>query len=107
MKYTEEKITMNNREIKWSQWDPGYGMTRCGQGNYNDLMDWMMKLGLGAYESLKKKGKDHAIYGRKIYDENDNLIEVRFYTNTYVTDQELEDMTRKMPRDHFYVAHRH
>ena len=36
---------------------------------------------------------DHVIYAHKIYDEDDNLSEIRFYTDIGLTDEEFEKRT--------------
>lgn len=97
---------MSTAELKWSQWTPSEGMIRCGRADYQTIMKWMVDLGKEAKKCLSAQEKEHAIYGMKIYDENDNLAEVRFYANTYMNDDELAETTNKMPRNIFYVAHK-
>lgn len=96
---------MNTTELKWSQWSPN-GMLRCGRATHDKLMKWMVDLGKDAKKCLSEQEKEHAVYGMKIYDENDRLSEVRFYADTYMTDDELTEVTKKMPRNVFYVAHK-
>ena len=93
-------------EIKWSQWSPNEGMIRCGRASYEQIMKWMVELGKDAKNCLLSQEKDHAVYGMKIYDKG-ILSEVRFYADTYMTDDELIEMIEKMPQNAFYVAHRY
>ena len=95
------------REIKWSQWDETHGMLRCGHSDYSTLMKWMRELGKDAEECRKRNGDaPHAVYGRKIYDEDDKLVEVRFYCDLYPTDEQLDEIVRNNPHNEFFVAHR-
>lgn len=94
------------REIKWSQWDKEWGMTRFGERDLKTLMQWMKELGSDAKKCLASQDKAHAIYGRKMYDENDNVIEIRFYSNTFIDDKELEEISKDCARDILYVVHK-
>lgn len=93
------------REIKWSQWTPN-GMIRCGFRDYNTLMKWMREIGKDAKNCMKYHENQHAIYGRKIYNEEDELAEIRFYCDSYMTDKELDDFLMENPRDVIYMVHR-
>ena len=93
------------KEIKWSQWSP-HGMMRCGYRDYNTLIKWLVEIGKDAKKYIKCVDKDHLVYGRKIYDADDNLEEIRFYCDTYVTDAELDEIVMQNPRDVLYVVHK-
>ena len=92
--------------IRWSQWSPNEGIIRCGEKDLQTLMKWMTDLGEDAHRCLKSSDKAHAIYGRKIYD-GEEISEIRFYVDTYVDDDELDDLSRKHKNDMLYVAHKH
>ena len=95
------------KEIKWSQWDSEYGMIGCGFKDLKTLMKWMTELGKDANNCLKKQDKPHAIYGRKMYDAEGNLEEVRFYSNVYADEDELlKIVTDCNPRDIIYAVHK-
>lgn len=94
-----------SREIKWSQWSP-LGMMRCGRDEYRLCMDWMRTLGMDAKACLEDHDKDHAIYGKVMHDEAGCITEIRFYCNTYLTDEELDAVSRTCPLDTLYVAHK-
>lgn len=93
-------------EIKWSQWDNSHGMIRCGHRDMKTLMKWMKEMGADARKCLANQDKAHAIYGRKMYDEYDNVSEIRFYCNVYVDDKELEELANDCGSDLLYVAHK-
>ena len=97
---------MANKELKWTQWDPDFGMTRCGIADYRTLMEWMRDLGMDAKACVQKSEKPHAFYGRAMHDAAGNLTEIRFYANTYMTDEELDETARHLSNDTLYVAHR-
>lgn len=92
--------------MKWTQWDGEFGMIRCGFKDQKTLMQWMRELGAEAKKCLAAQDKPHAVYGRKIYDNDGNLEEIRFYCNTYMDDKELEGASRSCPRDVIYAAHK-
>ncbi len=94
-----------SRKMKWSQWGTG-GIQRCGISEYNTIIGWLGEIGLEAKECVKHNEKDHALYGRTVHDDNGKLIEIRFYRNTYMNDEELEAISREFPHDTLYVAHK-
>lgn len=96
----------NDTNIKWSQWTPMEGMIRCGRADYGTLMNWMQTLGKAANEAILHQEKDHCIYGRKMYDENDQIKEIRFYLDTFMTDDEVIDMVKTCPRDYIFATHK-
>lgn len=95
---------MNNK-IKWSQWDRDAGLIRCGWMEYRELLRTISELGADAARCLQQQGKRHAVYARKIYQDNGQLDEVRLYCNLYLNDSELDKIARDHPRDVFYTAH--
>lgn len=92
-------------EVKWSQWSPN-GMIRCGRNDFNKEMEWMVQLGRDAKQCVMKSDKQHAVYGRIMRDESDEIIEVRFYSDVYLDDNELDVVARHNPHDTMYVAHK-
>ena len=97
---------MIEKNIKWSQWSKTLGIIRSGYTDYEMAMLWMTDLGKEAKECLKRSDKNHAVYGRKMYDANDKLIEIRYYCDTYMDDDELDETSRKIGHDLLYVAHK-
>lgn len=95
-----------SKQIKWSQWDKSDGMVGCGFNEYNTLMQWMRELGKDAKNCIKHYDAKHAVYGRKIFNESDELDEIRFYCNAYVSDDELEEIVTNHPHDLFFVVHK-
>ena len=97
---------MIEKNLKWTQWSKSLGMIRCGYTDYEMAMLWLTDLGKEAKECLKKSDKPHAVYGRKMYDDNGNLIEIRYYCDTYMTDEELNKASQDVGHDILYVAHK-
>lgn len=93
------------KEIRWSQWSQN-GMVRCGVKDIKTLMEWMREIGKDAKNYQKYHTESHAVYGRKIYGEDGELAEVRFYQDVYMNDDELGETVMKNPHDVFYVVHR-
>lgn len=91
--------------IKWTQWEPDYGMIRCGVKDYVTVTSWLRSMGLEAKRCLAEQEKPHAIYGRTIH-EDGVLSEIRLYCNTYLTDDELDKIARDNPGETLYVAHK-
>lgn len=94
------------KQIKWEQWDKNSGLIRCGFAEQKKIMEWLRELGKDAHRCLLMQEKSHAVYGMKIYDENDNVEEIRLYCNTYMDDDELNDCIMNHPRNVFYTAHK-
>lgn len=94
------------KEIKWEQWSPNEGLIRCGFNDLKTLMEWMRELGKDAKKCLSRHHGKHAVYGRKIYNDDDSVKEIRFYCDTYMTDDELDEMIMNNPRDIFYIVHK-
>lgn len=94
------------KQIKWSQWSPVEGMVRCGENDLQTLMAWMRELGKDACKCAKHRGEAHAIYGRKIYDDQGNVEEIRFYCDAYMSDDELDKFVMDHPHDVIYAVHK-
>lgn len=92
--------------IKWSQWSKVTGMIRCGQAEYAELNQWMKELSKDAHKCLYSQDKPHALFGREILDENDDVTEVRFYCDCYMSDEELKQLVLNHPHDFLWVAHK-
>ena len=92
-------------DIKWSQWAPE-GMIRCGRAERKTITEWMQELGMEATKCLNGQEKAHALYGRSVHDKAGKTTEIRFYCDTYLTDEELDTVARENPRDTLYVAHK-
>lgn len=102
--YEIKEKKSKSRPVKWTQWNNN-GMTRCGEKDYKTVMGWMGQLGLDAKRCVKNSDKPHALYGRTIH-ENGKLEEIRFYCNVYLSDDELDEISRKFPNETLYVAHK-
>lgn len=94
------------KEIKWTQWTPTEGLIRCGFNEYKTLMDWMRDLGHDAARCLERQEKPHAVYGRIIRNEAGEIDEIRFYADTYMTDEELDKISKDTSPDYLYAVHK-
>lgn len=92
--------------IRWSQWSPIAGMIRCGEAPYRTIMNWMKDLERDAKKCLDAQDKPHAVYGRVMHDYEGRLSEIRLYSATYLTDEELEAVAFANVFDTFYVVHK-
>ena len=81
-------------------------MFRCGITDYKTAMKWMADLGKDAKECLSYNEKNHAVYGRIIRDKN-GVSEIRFYADTYMSDEELDKLSKETSPDILYVVHKH
>ena len=64
-----------------------------GQILLKDINKTLRQFEIDAKEYQKTYNFDHVIYAHKIYDEDDNLSEIRFYTDIGLTDEEFEKRT--------------
>ena len=81
-------------------------MIRHGEDEYETIMGWIRELGIGAKSCVMMSKKPHAIYGRKMHDEDGRITEIRLYVDTYLDDVELDIVAVMNPMDTFYVAHK-
>lgn len=96
-----------SREIKWSQWGP-CGMINHGIADHKQLRIWLAELGRDAAERVKQNEKDHAIYGAAYHDDEGFLTEMRFYCDTFMTDEQLDAISRELSNTTtLYVAHKY
>jgi len=64
--------------IKWKQWTED-GLVGFGQMPIKNVDKELYRFANEAANVLKSTGADHVLYGVKVYDENDELDEVKFY----------------------------
>lgn len=73
-----EKDAATSHWIPWSFW-PEVGTVEHGRAPYPEVMKMLRQYEVEARKLLGKTGAAHVLYGRKMYDEEGNLAEVRFY----------------------------
>lgn len=74
--------------VKWSQWTDA-GCTNFGQMRLEDVDKHLKEFGAEAKKMLDKIGADHILYGVKLYSDDDELEEVKFYMLP-MSDEEFE-----------------
>ena len=66
---------------------------QCGIISIDDISKMLSHFERLAKNYQRSQNCDHVIYAYKIYDEDDNLSEIRFYTDIGLTDEEFEKRT--------------
>ena len=72
-----------NGRVRWSLWSSGFGFVTQGQMQLCKVTEKLQKFEQAAKQLLAQTGANHVVYGRKIYDEDGKVKEVRFYTGAY------------------------
>lgn len=66
---------------------------QCGIISIDDISKMLSHFERLAKNYQRSQNYDHVIYAHKIYGEDDNLSEIRFYTDIGLTDKEFEKRT--------------
>ena len=66
---------------------------QCGIISIDDISKMLSHFERLAKNYQRSQNCDHVIYAHKIYSEDDNLSEIRFYTDVGLTDKEFEKRT--------------
>ena len=66
---------------------------QCGIISIDDISKMLSHFERLAKNYQRSQNCDHVIYAHKIYDEDDNVSEIRFYTDIGLTDEEFEKRT--------------
>ena len=66
---------------------------QCGIISIDDISKMLSHFERLAKNYQRSQNCDHVIYAHKIYSEDDNLSEIRFYTDIGLTDEEFEKRT--------------
>lgn len=88
--------------IRWSWWDEG-GMVGVGQMPTRDMQKHLREFELAAKKILEDTGADHVVYGMKIYDDDGELEEIRFYKQPM--GEEEFDRVAGIKGVHVYALH--
>lgn len=97
------KKRMNDGWVRWSNWTDK-GMVEMGQMKKKDMQKNLQRFEVEAKKILENTGADHVVYGRKRFDEDGELKEIRFYL-TPMSDDEFERVAR-VPRQQVYALHK-
>ena len=78
---------------------------QCGIISIDDISKMLSHFERSAKNYQRSQNCDHVIYAHKIYDEDDNLSEIRFYTDIGLMDEEFEKRTSAI-KGIIYVIHK-
>ena len=78
---------------------------QCGIISIDDISKMLSHFERLAKNYQRSQNCDHVIYAHKIYDEDDNLSEIRFYTDIGLMDEEFEKRTSAI-KGIIYVIHK-
>lgn len=92
-----------NGLVKWSQWNES-GRIAGGQMRVPEAMEKIREFGAKAAELQKETDADHVVYGRKIYDKDGELDEIRFYLTPMPEDE--FNLLALLPNQMVYAIHK-
>ena len=90
--------------VRWSNWTEA-GMVEFGQMPRKKILENLQRFEVEAKKVLDKTGADHVVYGRKLYNEDGELEEVRFY-HFPMSDKEFEKRVANQPCQQVYALHK-
>ena len=85
---------MNDGWVRWFYWHGGR-LVDFGQMPKADVSRALREFETRAAELLQKTNADHVLYGLKLYNERDELNEVRFYQKPMTDEQFEKDVASK------------
>lgn len=91
--------------VSWSQWANGKGMVDYGQMPICDIGKNLRRFEQKAAKLLKESGADHVVYGLKIYNENGELDNVKFYLHP-ISDEEFQRDVATLTGCTVYALHK-
>ena len=94
-----------NGRVRWSLWSSGFGFVTQGQMQLCKVTEKLQKFEHAAKQLLAQTGADHVVYGRKIYDEDGKVKEVRFYLEP-MTDKRFERDVVPLKNQVIYALHK-
>lgn len=89
--------------VKWSCWTNA-GMADFGKMTLEKMQENLQRFEAEAWKILHETGADHVLYARKLYDENWELEEVRFYMIP-MSDKEFEERVASQNNQRVYAVH--
>lgn len=90
--------------VKWTQWE-ACGMTHFGQMRVKDVDGHLREFAKQARKVMDDTGADHVVYGMKLYDEDGDLEEVKFYMAP-MTDEIFQSDVATLDDCVIYALHR-
>ena len=96
---------MNDSEfVRWSYW-PKVGPVEHGKMPRKKMQENLQRFEVEARKLLAETGADHVLYGRKLYDDDGELDELRFYLFP-MTDEEFEKEVVPLNGQQVYAVHK-
>ena len=93
---------MDEQMIKWSEWCE-YGMLHEGYAKYSTLKKRIDNYGIEAKKWIRKNNNGHLIYARIMRNEDEEILEVRFYVDIHLHDLTLKVVMECNPNDILFV----
>ena len=90
--------------VRWSCW-PKVGPVEHGKMPRNKMQENLHRYESEARKLLAETGADHVVYGRKLYTEDGELEELRFYLMP-MTDEEFEKEVVPLKSQQVYAVHK-
>ena len=90
--------------VRWSYW-PKVGPVEAGRMPRKKMQENLQKFEVEARKLLGETGADHVLYGRKLYDDNGELEELRFYLLP-MSDEEFEERVVPLKNQQVYAIHK-
>ena len=91
--------------VRWSQWSSVLGLVAQGQIQLEEVPEKLQEFEKSAKQTLTQTDADHVVYGRKIYDEDGKVKEVRFYLEP-MTDERFERDVVSLKNQTIYALHK-
>ena len=82
-----------------------YCVDMCPLDEANQFLKQYEQMALKRAKEGANKGLPHAVYGRKVFDDNDGLKEVRLYAGVFCDDDELDRIARDCKDSVIYALH--
>ncbi len=92
-----------SRWVRWSQWAE-HGVVGRGVMTKREMQSELQRFEVKARKLLTETGADHVLYGRKLYDEDGELMELRFYLLP-MTDDGFEKEVVPLKNQQVYAVH--
>ena len=90
--------------VRWSFW-PKVGPVEHGKMPRNKMQENLQRYEVEARKLLAETGADHVVYGRKLFADDGELEELRFYLMP-MTDEEFEDRVVPLKNQQVYAVHK-
>ncbi len=90
--------------VRWSYWSK-VGPVEARRMPRKKMQENLQRFEVEARKLLAETGADHVLYGRKLYNENGELDELRFYLLP-MSDEEFEERVVPLKNQQVYAIHK-